>query len=350
MEKLFVLAILLAVTAAFGAFEACPESPWLFCYAAALFPRTAAAVSMNPAAPGILEGRGVSVSASRPFGLSQLSRVAVAGNTILSGVGVGALISGTGTHEYSEFTLAAAGAFRLTRGVVAGASLSCRRLSIEGYGGACALGADAAVVGRPLTGLYFGLGCRGLYSSDIGGFPAVPGTVFASVGVVPLHGLHVSGAAAFYRYTGAEFSVHSSLSPTPGLVLGVGCQSDPARLSFSVGVDAGPASLSYGYSTHPDLQGSHLGEVGWGRAGFSPAPLQGSGSAPALPPVVFPVNVNTATERELTAIPGIGPAKASAILSWLAGNGPVESLDELLEVPGIGPSTLETLSRYLTTE
>lgn len=350
MKKLCVPFLLLVVSAASGAFEACPESPWLYGHAAALFPRSALAVSMNPAAPGMLEGTGVAVGASRPFGISRLSRVAVAGNTFISGAGVGAMLSGTGSTEYSEFTLMGAGAFRLARSLVAGVSLSCRRLSIQGYGGAFALGTSAAVVGRPATGVYMGLGCRGLYSSHIGGLPAVPGAVFASAGLVPLENLLVSGAAVFHRYTGAEFGVHTSLSPSPGLVLGLGCLSGPARLSFSIGIEPGAASISYGYSTHPCLQGSHLGEVGWGRAAFSPAPLQGGSHAPELPPVAFPVNINTATERELTAIPGIGPARASAILAWLAGNGPVESLDQLLEVPGIGPSTLETLESYLTVE
>jgi len=124
--------------------------------------------------------------------------------------------------------------------------------------------------------------------------------------------------------------------------------SGPARLAFSVGIDAGKASVSYGYTTHPDLQGSHLGEVAWGNTAFSPAPISQPG--PPLPPVVFPVNVNTASERELDAIPGIGPAKARAILQWISDNGPIQSLGELLSVPGIGPSTLETLSGYLTAE
>lgn len=349
MGKLSAIVFLLAAAPSLhGAFEPCAESPWVTGFAAAFFPRSASALALNPAAPGMLDHGGFSVSASRPFGLAQLGRVSVAGNTTLEGIGAGALASGTASAGYSEFTLALAGAYRPFRGVVAGGCLSLRRLSIDGFGAGTAMGLDAAVTARPAQGFYLGGGCRGLCSSELGGSSAVPRSVYAAAGAVPLRGLEIAVSAAFHQYSGVEFGLHSCFSPHPAVVLGVGCLSGPARLSFSLGLDAGKVSLSYGYGTHPDLRGSQYGEVAWGRSAFSPSPLPRP--APPEPPVVFPLNVNTASTRELDAIPGIGPAKASAIVQWLSVNGPVTTLEELLSVPGIGPSTLETLSRYLTVE
>ncbi|HHX74545.1 MAG TPA: ComEA family DNA-binding protein [Firmicutes bacterium] len=60
------------------------------------------------------------------------------------------------------------------------------------------------------------------------------------------------------------------------------------------------------------------------------------------------VNINTATAEELDRLPGIGPAKAAAIVAYREKNGPFQSLEDLVNVSGIGPSTVETLKEYVT--
>lgn len=52
------------------------------------------------------------------------------------------------------------------------------------------------------------------------------------------------------------------------------------------------------------------------------------------------IRVNEATAEELTALSGIGPAKAEAIISYREENGPFKSAEELLNVSGIGEKTL----------
>ena len=55
------------------------------------------------------------------------------------------------------------------------------------------------------------------------------------------------------------------------------------------------------------------------------------------------INVNTASTGELTALPGIGPSKAAAIVQYRTDNGPFVSVDSLTSVPGIGAKTVESL-------
>ena len=55
------------------------------------------------------------------------------------------------------------------------------------------------------------------------------------------------------------------------------------------------------------------------------------------------VDINTATEAELVTLPGIGPSKAAAIISYRTENGKFKSVEDLKEVAGIGDKTFEQL-------
>ena len=59
------------------------------------------------------------------------------------------------------------------------------------------------------------------------------------------------------------------------------------------------------------------------------------------------VNLNTATEAELTTLPGIGPAKAKAILEYRDQKGRFKSIDDLKNVSGICEKTFEKLKEYI---
>lgn len=56
-----------------------------------------------------------------------------------------------------------------------------------------------------------------------------------------------------------------------------------------------------------------------------------------------PIDLNSATEEQLDALPGVGPVTAAAIVAWRTANGSFTSVDQLAEVDGIGPARLEKL-------
>jgi competence protein ComEA len=70
----------------------------------------------------------------------------------------------------------------------------------------------------------------------------------------------------------------------------------------------------------------------------------------ALCPVIAlaAVNINTATKDELVALPGIGPAKAQAILDYRKAHGPFKTVEDLKDVKGIGAKRFEKLKPDLS--
>jgi len=63
---------------------------------------------------------------------------------------------------------------------------------------------------------------------------------------------------------------------------------------------------------------------------------------------VAPVDLNTATESQLDALPGIGPVLAGRIVAWRTEHGRFTRVEELTEVDGIGERVLARLRQLVT--
>lgn len=60
------------------------------------------------------------------------------------------------------------------------------------------------------------------------------------------------------------------------------------------------------------------------------------------------INLNTATEKELQELPGIGPAMSARIVEYRESNGAFQSIDDIKKVRGIGASKFEKLKDRVT--
>lgn len=65
-------------------------------------------------------------------------------------------------------------------------------------------------------------------------------------------------------------------------------------------------------------------------------------------PAFAALNINTATQSELEAVKGLGPAKAKAIIVHREANGNFKSLEELDNVKGFGKASIEKLKEELS--
>ena len=75
----------------------------------------------------------------------------------------------------------------------------------------------------------------------------------------------------------------------------------------------------------------------------SRAPVKSvKGEVPAI------VNINTASVKELDALPGIGTKTAALIVEYRQKNGPFKKIEELMNVRGVGEKSFLKLKPQLT--
>lgn len=86
----------------------------------------------------------------------------------------------------------------------------------------------------------------------------------------------------------------------------------------------------------------HVPEVG------EPGPVPGEGSGSVGFDAEGRVDLNRATQEELETLPGIGPAKAAAIITHRETDGPFATPGDLRAVPGIGERTFQQLADLVT--
>jgi len=67
---------------------------------------------------------------------------------------------------------------------------------------------------------------------------------------------------------------------------------------------------------------------------------------PSVP--ASPINLNTATEAQLTSLPGIGAKAAQRILEFRQKNGSFKKIEDLMNVKGIGEKNFLKLKPYIT--
>lgn len=124
-----------------------------------------------------------------------------------------------------------------------------------------------------------------------------------------------------------------------------------ALLAREVAASAGPeeAEVQAGEEATPEAALAN----GEAPSEASAAPPQSAEAPPATAPDAQAepgavVNLNTADEDTLIALPGIGPALAQRIIAYREEHGPFTDIDQLLAIQGIGPRNIDEFRHLVT--
>lgn len=191
-----------------------------------------------------------------------------------------------------------------------------------------------------------------LSSAPAAGLPLTGANVVASGGAEPAAAANLSAsgpsaaagvfAPAAIGVTASTIAVHAAGAVVePGVyVFAAGARVDDVLAT--AGGPASDANLDAVNLAAPVHDGDR---IYFPRRGEESPPIVSVGASPGaqsspVPPVV---DLNTASAVELDALPGVGPATASAIIEFRTRNGRFRSVSQLLDVPGIGDAKLAAM-------
>lgn len=153
----------------------------------------------------------------------------------------------------------------------------------------------------------------------------------------------VGGLTFLTRSTGSrplEIALPTAIPPQPWQVFISGAVSHPGIYPLGGDVDLEAALRAAGGPAQdadlPRLQ-LHVPQRG-----------EASSSLPPYPPEKARLNINTASARELEALPGIGPVLAGRIVAYREEHGPFQRIEDIVDVAGIGPATFQKLKDSIT--
>ncbi len=79
------------------------------------------------------------------------------------------------------------------------------------------------------------------------------------------------------------------------------------------------------------------------------APAAEAASTPKSSGIVGVININTASAEQLELLPGVGPARARAIVEHRSAQGAFKRPEDLTQVKGIGERAFERLRPHVAT-
>jgi len=330
------------------------------------------AIDYNPAGLRLLPGFQFSSTYTNLYGVDGLNYTQLKLAYPITGYGTaGLLFSDFGPPEYKEQIFIFSHGIGLAEGIIFGYNLKSMSVKIQEYGRDAAFGLDVSLLARISDDLGLGACAKNINEPDISkGHEKIGEAFLSGLYYRPLQGLNF--AFDIEKVIDRQVALHigTEFRLADFLAIRTGLSTNPSDYSFGLGVNYGVFCFDYGYLSHPTLDGLHVVSLSVKFGGEQEAPLkfmpkidknkkpktlrrrqdetseEPESEEPSMPGQK--VNINTASEEELSGLPSVSKSLAKAIKGYREANGPFKSIEDIMNVPRMSKRAYSKIESMIT--
>jgi comEA protein len=306
------------------------------------------AIFINCGGLAQLTNTSFSIFYSRPFEMKELNYGSLAA---IIPTRVGNFATGLisfGTEVYHEQSLIFSIDRSAKQNFFYGFNLHYMKLQIDGYGSDFSFGVDLGFLFKLTPQLNWGFFATNLNRATMGRtYNNLPQTFCTGITIFPVNDLILN--LDIFKDTmfplelrcGIEYLLFHRIAIRSGF------STQPAQFCVGFGFLFSNFELDYAITTHQSLGLTHHLSVQLQLRNKKTPVIQKQSEFKAYQEMTAKININTATQKQLQKIPGIGSTLAQRIIDYRNKVDKFNSLEELCRVKGIGEALLKRIKPFI---
>ncbi len=309
------------------------------------------AIFMNCSGVAQLSDMNLSIYYTRPFGMKELNYGSLAAIVPTSIASFGAGLISFGNETYREQSLIVTINRSAKQNFYYGLNLHYMKLQISDYGSDFSFGIDAGFLIKMTPKFNWGFFASNLNRTKIGrANDSLPQTFCTGIAIFPVSDLILNLDIFKDSMFPVELRCGMEYLLFNRIALRTGFTTEPAQFCAGFGFLFSLSEVNYAVTTHPNLGLTHHLSLQLQLKKRKEPTAKSIDKLIVEPEFILKLNINTATQKQLQQLPGIGAVLAQRIIEYRNQVGNFKTLEELCKIKGFSKAKLQRIMPYIILE
>lgn len=306
------------------------------------------AIFVNCSGLAQLNGASFSVFYTRPFGMKELNYGSLAAIVPTAIGNFATAVISFGNEIYHEQSFIFSISRSTNQNFYYGFNLHYMKLQIAGYGSDFCYGVDLGFLFKIAPKLSWGFFATNLNRASMGKISEnLPQTFCTGISLLPIDNLILNLDLFKDSIFPIDFRCGIEYVLFQRIAFRSGFSTAPAQFCAGFGFLFSHFEVDYSVTTHQSLGSTHHLSLQLQLKTRKPVAIHHKSDFEPKSQAITKINLNTADQKQLEKLPGIGVALAKRIIEYRNQIGKFNSLEDLRQVKGISNAKLQQLKPYI---